>query len=114
MGLLWEHYVLNELHARLQTRSIHYWRDKQAHQVDFVLARRGKAPLAIECKWSANDLEATSLKAFAKRYPKAQHFVVAQDVDKAYAKQFGSLDVAFSGLDAFVDRVQGEFEPENR
>jgi predicted AAA+ superfamily ATPase len=46
LGLLWEHYVLNELHARLQTRRINYWRDKQGHEVDFVLARRGTPPMA--------------------------------------------------------------------
>jgi hypothetical protein len=91
---------------------IHYWRDKQGHEVDFVLARRGKPPLAIECKWSANDFDAKSFKVFATRYPKAQHFVVAQDVDRAYTKHFGSLEVRFSGLNAFVDRVEGEFEPD--
>ena len=26
MGALWEHLVLNELHGRLQTRDIRYWR----------------------------------------------------------------------------------------
>jgi predicted AAA+ superfamily ATPase len=40
LGLLWEHYVLNELHAQLQTRRLNYWRDRQGHEVDFVLARR--------------------------------------------------------------------------
>ena len=112
MGLLWEHYVLNELHARLQTRRINYWRDKQGHEVDFVLARRGQPPLAIECKWSANDFDAKSLKAFAARYPKAQYFVVAQDVDRAYNKHFDSLEVRFSSLNAFVERVEGEFGPD--
>jgi predicted AAA+ superfamily ATPase len=112
MGLLWEHYVLNELQARLQTRRINYWRDKQGHEVDFVLARRGQPPLAIECKWSANDFDAKSLKAFAARYPKAQHFVVAQDVDRAYNKHFDSLEVRFISLNTFVERVEGEFGPD--
>ena len=51
LGLLWEHLVLNELQAHLQTRRIGYWRDKRGHEIDFVLARRGQAPLALECKW---------------------------------------------------------------
>ena len=55
MGYLWEHYVLNELHAHLQSRDIRYWRDKRKHEVDFVLKKRGQAPIAIECKWSASD-----------------------------------------------------------
>jgi uncharacterized protein len=93
-------------------RRINYWRDKQGHEVDFVLARRGQPPLAIECKWSANDFDAKSLKAFAARYPKAQYFVVAQDVDRAYNKYFDSLEVRFSSLNAFVERVEGEFGPD--
>jgi predicted AAA+ superfamily ATPase len=112
MGLLWEHYVLNELHAPLQTRRIHYWRDKQGHEVDFVLARRGKAPLAIECKWSASDFDARSLKVFAARYPKAQHFVVAQDVDRTYTKRFDSLEVKFSSLNAFIEKMEAQFDPD--
>jgi len=39
MGVLWEHYVLNELHANLQSRDIRYWRDKRGHEIDFVIAR---------------------------------------------------------------------------
>jgi len=102
LGLLWEHFVLNEMHAHLQTRRINYWRDKQGHEVDFVLVRRGRAPIAIECKWSANHFDATPLKAFAARYPKAEHFVVAQDVDRGYKKRFGDLQVNITSLDNFI------------
>ena len=59
-----------------------------------------------------DDFDAKSLKAFAARYPKAQHFVVAQDVDRAYTKHFDSLEVRFSSLNAFVERVEGEFGPD--
>ena len=31
-GLLWEHYVLNEIQAHFQTRQINYWRDKRGHR----------------------------------------------------------------------------------
>ena len=53
LGILWEHLVLNEIQAQLQTRRIHYWRNKRGNEVDFVLAGREKKPIAIECKWSA-------------------------------------------------------------
>jgi len=50
MGNLWEHLVLDELRSLYGQRSIYFWRDKQKHEVDFVLARRASAPVAIECK----------------------------------------------------------------
>ena len=53
LGLLWEHFVLNELHGQLQTRDIRYWRDKQGHEVDFVLADRSGPPTAAPGRaWS--------------------------------------------------------------
>lgn len=72
LGLLWEHMVLNELQAHLQTRRIGYWRDKRGHEIDLVLARQGQSPLALECKWSADDVDLVNLKAFAHQYPKAE------------------------------------------
>jgi predicted AAA+ superfamily ATPase len=100
LGLLWEHYVLNEMHARLPDQPVRYWRDKQGHEVDFVIVERGRNPIAIECKWSANDIDPAGLKAFVGRYPKARCMVVAQDVDRTYVKHFGDLAVTVAGLDA--------------
>jgi predicted AAA+ superfamily ATPase len=111
MGLLWEHYVLNELHARARTRRVNYWRDKHGHEVDFVLARRGHPPIAIECKWSTGDFDASGMKAFADRYPKAELFVVAQDVERSHQKIYGALRVRFVSLETLVatlDTLGGE------
>jgi hypothetical protein len=52
-----EHFVLNELTARLQPSALRYWRDKQGHEVDFIWLPRSGKPLAIECKWSARDCD---------------------------------------------------------
>ena len=41
VGALWEHLVLNELHAVAGRRTIRYWRDKQKHEIDFIWASRG-------------------------------------------------------------------------
>lgn len=108
LGLLWEHYVLNELHGRLQTRRIHYWRDKQGHEVDFVIPRRGQPPLAVECKWSADDFDAAALRAFARRYPRAEACVVAHDVERSYARRYEDLEVQFVGLEQLVQRLEGD------
>jgi predicted AAA+ superfamily ATPase len=97
-GLLWEHLVLNEIHARFQSRDIRYWRDKRGHEIDFVLVRRGRPPVAIECKWSASQLDWTNLRAFAHLYPKATVVVVAQDARGAFTRRDGPLTVRVIGL----------------
>lgn len=107
MGLLWEHYVLNEMHAHLQSRDIRYWRDKRGHEVDFVLARRKKPPLAIECKWSASELDPTNLQAFRRSYARGENFVVAHDVDRSFSRSYGDLSVKFLSLSALVSELAG-------
>ncbi len=66
-GGLWEPCVLNELHACLEHRSLHYWRDKRGHEIDCVLAARRGAPMAIECKWTPDALEPSGVLAFRRR-----------------------------------------------
>lgn len=105
MGLLWEHFVLNELQAYLQSRQICYWRDKRGHEVDFVLSHRGRNPIAIECKWSASEFESTNLQAFQRQYPKGQFFVVANDVERPFNRNYGDISVRFVGLSDLVEVV---------
>jgi predicted AAA+ superfamily ATPase len=107
MGLLWEHYVLNEMHAHLQSRDIRYWRDKRGHEVDFVLARRKNPPLAIECKWSASEFDPTNLQAFRRSYTHGGNFIVAHDVDRSFSRSYGGLSVKFLSLSALVSEVAG-------
>ena len=105
LGFLWEHVVLNELHGRLQTRDIRYWRDKRGHEIDFVLAARGRAPMAIECKWSGNDFDAGNLQAFRRAYPKGENVLVAQDVDRGALRHYGALPVHVTRLSQLVERI---------
>ena len=102
LGVLWEHYVLNELHARLQTRRLNYWRDKRGHEVDFVCVRRSRPPVAVECKWSAETFDPAALKAFVVHYPKAECVMVAQDVDRTATRHYGDLSVRFVSLETLV------------
>ncbi len=97
-GYLWEHLVLNELHATMRTREIHYWRSKHGSEVDFVLGRRGGPPTAIECKWSADEFDPAGLKAFRNRYPQGHNIVVASDVDAPLTRRLGGIPVRFVGL----------------
>jgi len=98
MGALWEHFVLNEIVAQTQSRTISYWRDKRGHEVDFIFARRHSEPLAIECKWSASDFDATNIKSFRRQHPRGDNFVVAADVEKSFTSRYEDVRVRFVGL----------------
>ena len=106
LGVLWEHFVLNELHARLQTQNIRYWRDKRQHEIDFVIQRRGRMPIAIECKWSAGQFDARNLAAFRQIHPRGHNFVVCRDVERAYARSVAGVDVQFINLDGLIAKLQ--------
>jgi predicted AAA+ superfamily ATPase len=105
LGELWEHFVLNEIMAQLQSRQVFYWRDKRGHEIDFVLPQRRQEPLAIECKWSAEAFEAANLQAFRRVYPKGENVVVAQDVDRSFQRNYGGNIVHFESLPSFVSRL---------
>jgi len=102
LGALWEHFVLNELHAHLQTREINYWRDKNKHEIDFVYRRRGRPPDAVECKWSAGEFDPRNLLAFRRQYPKGRNWVVATDVERSYSRHHKGVDVLYVNLATLV------------
>ena len=79
VGLLWEHLVLDELKARFAPGEIFYWRDKQKHEMDFVVARRGCPPVALECKWKLQGGTSVNFAPFAALYPEAKLVIVASD-----------------------------------
>lgn len=103
-GLLWEHFILNELHAHLQRRDVRYWRDKRGHEIDFVWAKRSSAPTVIECKWTASEFDPTNVKAFRYQYPHGDTFVVAQDV-RAYSREYADVRVRFVGVRDLVQAL---------
>jgi uncharacterized protein len=105
LGPLWEHYVLNELHARLQTRQLRYWRDKRHHEIDFVLAPRGKPPVAIECKWSASGFDPKNIAAFRHIHRQGRNYVVARDVDRGYTQTYHGLQVNFVNLTQLLEEM---------
>jgi predicted AAA+ superfamily ATPase len=105
MGLLWEHYVLNEIQGRLQMRDVMYWRDKRGHEIDFVIAARGRPPVAIECKWSATDFDPGNLKLFRERYPEGDSLVAAADVEKPFTRNYKGIDVTFVSLTGLIEKI---------
>ena len=105
LGMLWEHFVLNEIMARQQSREILYWRDKRGHEVDFILTGRQTKPVAVECKWSAADFDATNLQAFRRQYADGENFVLAQDVATPFSRHFGEITARFESLQTFTKTI---------
>ena len=105
LGLLWEHYVLNELQARVVPTEVRYWRSTKHQEVDFVVARRGHPPVAIECKWRVDGREdLPGLKAFRRAYPEGTTFVVGSDVDRPFDRELlPDVRVAYVGLEGLLD-----------
>lgn len=104
-GLLWEHYVLNEIQGKLQNRKLLYWRDKRHHEVDFILKRKGKELTAIECKWSADRFDPSEMKAFRQVYKKGINYVVAHDVKRSYHRKYNDLSVEFLNLNQLIKKL---------
>lgn len=109
LGPLWEHFVLNEIHGRLQRRAIRYWRNKRGAEIDFVLSRRGEVrPIAIECKWQAGSFDPSSLLSFRNIYPEGKSFVVASDVERPYTRTYDGVEVEFAALEDLITRLAKE------
>lgn len=106
IGNLWEHYVLNELHARWPMGTVKYWRDTHGHEVDFVLPLRGRTPLALEAKRSASAFSSRNLAAFRRRYPEGLNWVVCTDVGRPFQRTEGDLVWEFLGLSHLADRLR--------
>ena len=115
LGQLWEHCILNELHAKLQTRDIHYWRDKKGHEIDFVLHKKGTSELvAIECTYSssavlrdhgANSSLITNFQAFRTRYPQGKNYVVANDIDQGFTRTYGDIPISFVNHEQLIAQI---------
>ena len=107
LGLLWEHYVLNELHARAGSTEIRYWRSARHREVDFVLVRRGADPLAVECKWRADGREdLPGLKSFRRAYPRGESLVVASNIERPFERELlPGVRVRYVGLEDLIRAV---------
>lgn len=105
-GQLWEHFVLNEMLAAMQGEAIQYWRDKNQHEVDFIIKRRGQQPIVVECKWSADQFDSRNVQAFRHHYPDGNNFVVAHDVERSFSKSFGKLKIHFVNLKSLIGKIR--------
>ena len=98
-GLLWEHVVLEHLISDPSEPEVLYWRDKDRHEIDFVVPGARGSALAIECQWNASGFDPRNLKKFRELHPEGRNLVIAANVSEAYTRDVGGLSVTFTGLD---------------
>ncbi len=103
-GQLWEHLVLETLLARSERegRPVHFWRDKQRREVDFVVPGRRGEIHAIECKSSASALDGKALSAFRTLHPRGRNVVVVPH-ERTRERRLGALDVTVTSLETLGD-----------
>jgi hypothetical protein len=105
MGHLWEHFVLNEMHGVLCPASIQYWRDKRGHEIDFIYCKRRRSPAVIECKGSSADFDPKNPQAFRRHYHAGPNFVVANDITRAYDRDYSGVNVQFVDLAGLLQHL---------
>jgi hypothetical protein len=98
---------VGKLHVHLGRRPIRCWRSKHGHEVDFVVAERGRAPIAVECRWSAGDFDPSGIKSFRAIYPNGPTFVVASDVDRPHTRASGEIPVTVVALRDLIEQLAG-------
>jgi predicted AAA+ superfamily ATPase len=97
--------VLETLMASSALRTVHYWRDKQQHEVDFVLPAGRNAADAIECKWSVSSFDPKGLAAFREIYSAGRNFVVVPDLPAPFERKHKQLKVTYLSLEALEKRL---------
>ena len=97
-GTLWEHVVLNEFTALMQDKSVNYWRDKQGHELDFVIPASRGAVDVFECKWNSKHIDVSNTRIFRNKYPAGTNYAVVYDCDKSYKTEIGGIKVTVLGL----------------
>jgi len=101
-GKLWENMVLDILKVCYQSRDIFYWRDKQGHEIDFVIRKTDQCIDCLECKWQADHFEARNLAIFRNVYPQGSNFVISPQIEDVYSRGYGKYEVCFCNPDQFM------------
>jgi len=105
LGILWKHWVLNEICAHLQAPQVQYWRDKRRHEVDFILINRELGIITITCLWRARDFTPRGLQAFRNHYPSGPNWVVCRDATRASVHSLPRLKVEFISLKEMIEKI---------
>lgn len=78
--LKWVHYKQD---AEGEDLDLRYFRDTDGREVDFVVCRKGKPILAVECKWDDASIS-KSLLYFKKRFPSCDMWQISAVGEREY------------------------------
>lgn len=93
-GNLIEHLVLSELLSTFGKNCVYYWRDKQKHEIDFLVKPlRGNQVHTVECKANYLNFSPRNLSCFRRAYPEGKNFLYAGNVKEPFLKKFGDHPV---------------------
>lgn len=101
-GLLWENLVLDELRAVRSPSSIHYWRDKSQHEIDFVIEHSAGVVDTVEAKINPDAFEPDAVTAFRKLYPHGRNWLICPFVSKPHVLRKGGLILDVCSTDQFA------------
>ncbi|MBC2602665.1 ATP-binding protein [Puniceicoccus vermicola] len=110
-GGLLEHLVLDELAASPTLREVHFWRDKQGREIDFVLPLSPGNVVAIECKWSERAFDTRNLDAFRANYPDGETILMTGGNEAGLLRRFGDKQIRVCGIRHFaslIDQIQAD------
>lgn len=106
LGILWEHYVLNELKAYFPDQEIKYWRHKNKSEVDFILEFRNKL-IAIEAKWQdKNDHDLNGLLALRKLDSDGPNYIVVRYLEKPYKRKIKDIECTIVDLKNLIEELK--------
>ncbi len=98
IGFYWEHIVLNELLGFVDREQIHIWRDKSKNEVDFIIKKRGKHPIAIECKWDYKEFKVNNLKKFRDLHPHGKNVLISHNILSKSERSIQDISVMYTSI----------------
>ena len=93
------------LHAHFSEQKLHFWRDKQNREIDFVLPGRRNQYDAIECKWSLGTRTTRNFEAFRNNYPDGDNYMVTAEKIKMRKELLSNLSVFLCHIDDLPELI---------
>jgi uncharacterized protein len=98
-GVLWEHLVLDILQTVFGEERVFYWRDKNDHEMDFVIAGKRGSVTAIECKINPDKFRTENLAVFRSKHPDGDNWVLSPGIKTACKHRYDKWIVHFLPLE---------------